>query len=354
MPFRVLLVALLLLALGATTAQAATPRGFFGVIVDGPALAPDGSLGFEGISIARSGTRTVRAAAYWSDLEPADGQLRLESFDALVLSAARQGIGVLPVVHRTPAWAAKRPGVAGSPPRRTSDYARFLTSLVARYGPSGSLWREHPEVRRIPIRKWQVWNEPDITKFWSEKTWAPGYVRLLKAGAAALRRADRGVVVVAAGLTNRSWVDLRKLYAAGARGSFDVAAIHPFSRRVSNVVKLVRLARKEMRKAGDGRKKLLLSEVSWSSGKGFSTLNYGWETSQAGQAERIRQILPALAAQRRTLRIDGLYWYTWLSRRIGGKDSFDYGGLRRIGGGGGPVDKPALRAWRDTVARLTR
>ncbi|MCW3011738.1 MAG: endo,4-beta-xylanase [Solirubrobacterales bacterium] len=350
----VLLLLLLGLAGAATPASAATPRSFFGVIADGPALAPDGGLGAEAAAIARSGTRTIRVAAYWDELEPEDGRLQLAAFDALVLSAARQGIGVLPVVHRTPGWAAKEPGVVGSPPRDPSTYARFLTGLVARYGPAGSLWRENQGVRRTAIRRWQVWNEPDITKFWSETDWAPGYARLLKAAATALRRVDGDVVVVAAGLTNRSWVDLRKLYATGARGSFDVAAIHPFSRRVSNVVKLARLARAEMRKAGDARKPLLLSEVSWSSGKGVSTFNYGWETTEAGQAERVRQALPALAKARVQLGLAGIYWYTWMSRRIGGRDSFDYGGLRRIGGGGSPIDKPALRAWRETVARLTR
>jgi hypothetical protein len=351
-----LLLALLVpvLVASAAPAQARAPRSFFGVIADGPALASDGGLGGQAAAIRASGTRSIRVAAYWSDLEPADGQPQLAPYDALVLSAARQHLAVLPVVHRTPTWAAKQPGVAGSPPADVSTYARFLTTLVARYGPNGSLWGDHPDVPKMAIRRWQVWNEPDITKFWSEKTWAPGYARLLKAGHDALKRADPGSTVVAAGLTNRSWLDLGRLYKAGARRSFDVAAIHPFSRRVSNVVKIATLARQAMRRAGDGRKPLLLSEMSWSSGQGHSTFNYGWETTEAGQAARVREILPALAARRQSLRLAGLYWYTWQSRAIGGKDSFDYGGLRRLSAGGASVDKPALGAWRATVARLTR
>jgi hypothetical protein len=54
------------------------------------------------------------------------------------------------------------------------------------------------------------------------------------------------------------------------------------------------------------------------------------------------------------LRIAGLYWYTWLSRPVGGADSFDYSGLRRVGDGGAVVDKPALTAFAQTVHRLTR
>lgn len=353
MSSRIALLVLVVLLGSVASAQAKTPRGFFGVIADGPALGADGGLGSEAAAIRASGTRSIRVTAYWDSLEPAAGRLELSAFDALVLSAARQGLTVLPVVHRAPSWAASRPGVVGSPPADPRTYGRFLTALVARYGPSGSLWAQHPEVPRLPVRRWQVWNEPDIGKYWAQANWAPGYTRLLRVAHDALKRADPGSVVVAAGLTNKSWLDLRKLYAAGARRSFDVAAIHPFSRRVSNVVKIATLARQSMRAAGDARKPLLLSETSWSSGKGRSTFNYGWETSEAGQAERIRQVLPALAAKRTSLRLDGVYWYTWMSKAIGGRDSFDYGGLRRLVSGA-PHDKPALRAWRETLARLTR
>jgi hypothetical protein len=51
------------------------------------------------------------------------------------------------------------------------------------------------------------------------------------------------------GLTNKSWKDLALRYDAGGRPYFDAAAIHPFSRRVANVVKIVELGRAEMRRA---------------------------------------------------------------------------------------------------------
>jgi hypothetical protein len=156
---------------------------------------------------------------------------------------------------------------------------------------------------------------------------------------------------VAAGLTNKSWEDLGRLYAAGGRGLFDAAAIHPFSARVSNVIKIVRLSREEMRRRGDARVPLLLTEVSWSSGKGRSSFNYGWETSEAGQAAKVRQALTALAAARTKLRIGAVYWYTWLSPDVGDDESFSYSGLRRLRGGRA-VSKPAYGAFKQTVKRL--
>jgi hypothetical protein len=258
-------------------------------------------------------------------------------------------------VLRTPAWAATDPSNPASPPRNPATYAAFLRALVQRYGPRGTFWGSHPTLPRRPVREWQIWNEPDITKYWAVSgAWAPGYVRLLRAARAALKAADPGARVVLAGLTNRSWVDLRWVYAAGGGRLFDVAAAHPFSRRVANVVKIVDLVRAEMRRHGDARKPLLLTEVSWSSGAGHSTFNYGWETTEQGQAAKVHAALAALAARRARDRIAGVYWYTWLSPAIGDADSFDYAGLRRLDGAGDPVSKPALAAFETTVRALER
>jgi hypothetical protein len=159
---------------------------------------------------------------------------------------------------------------------------------------------------------------------------------------------------VLAGLTNRSWIDLRAVYDAGGRGLFDLAAAHPFSARVANVVRIVGLVRREMRRAGDARTPLLVTEMSWSSGAGRSTLNYGWETTEAGQAARVRSALSRLAAVRTRYRLAGVYWYTWLSPAPGAADSFSYSGLRRLDGSGRPVSKPALGAFRAVARRLAR
>src|SRR3712207_9483961 len=94
----------------------------------------------------------------------------------------------------------------------------------------------------------------------------------------------------------------------------DVAAIHPFSRLPTGVMKIVRLARDTMRRAGDARKPLLLTEVSYSSGRGRSTFNYGWEATEAGQARRVREILTLIGRERTRSRLAGFHWYTGLAR----------------------------------------
>ena len=172
----------------------------------------------------------MRAAFYWRQIQPTGpADADFAASDAVVLAAARRGLGVLPVVHGTPDWAALNPGDPASPPRIPADYARLLTALVTRYGPNGSLWAEHPEVARQPIRAWQIWNEPNLTRYWNVAPWAPSYVKLLKAADKALKAADPGSKTVLAGLPNESWKAMEAIYDAGARGSFDVAALHPYT-----------------------------------------------------------------------------------------------------------------------------
>jgi hypothetical protein len=340
------------LLIAPASAGAAVPRSFFGVMADGALFAPTVDLGSELALMRGAGVGSTRVAVQWRALQPQPGVVDFAAFDAYVLATARAGIRVLPVVLGTPPWAARNPSDPASPPKDPRQYGAFLSALVQRYGPAGALWAAHPEVQRVPIRQWQVWNEPDLGKYWAAKDWAPGYVSLLRAARAAIKAADPSAKVVLAGLTNRSWIDLRRVYAAGGGRLFDLAAVHPFSRRVPNVLKIVTLARREMRRHGDARKPLVLSEVSWSSGHGHSTFNYGWETSEQGQAQRLKSALADLAARRHADRIVGIYWYTWMSPAIGGKDSFDYSGLRRLDAAGHPVTKPALAAFRAVARRL--
>ena len=348
---RLALACLFALALAAP-ATAAAPREFFGVMLDGPALGPGIDLGTETRLMASSGVGSVRVAFYWRQMQAAEGgPIDFTETDGIVGAAARNGLRVFPTIVRAPSWATGGDEHEGAVPRDPSTYAAFAAEVVKRYGRRGSFWSAGLVPFR-PIVSYQVWNEPDIGRYWRGDPWPSTYVRLLRAAAPAIKAVDPQAQVVAAGLTNKSWLDLRKLYRAGARRWMDAAAIHPFSMRPTNVMKIVRLARRVMRRARDGRKPLVLTEVSWSSGKGRSTFNYGWEMTERGQAQRIRQILPRFVRARRRMRIQAFYWYTWLSPPVGDDESFSYAGLRRVSNKGLPVSKPALRAFKATVAKL--
>jgi hypothetical protein len=362
-----LLAVLALLAAAAPVAagERRVPRGWLGVVADGPVGAADAG---EWDRMATSGAESVRVAVRWHELQPygsaaevppADAaRFRDEAgvptdyagLDAVVAAAARRGLAVLPVVQSTPGWAARRQGDTNSPPRDPATYGRFLAALAARYGPRGSFWEERPELPRMAVRDWQAWNEPNITRYWSEQPFARSYVRLLRAAHRALHAADAGATVVLAGLPNESWKALRSIYAAGGRGHFDAVALHPYTRKPSNVLRLVRYARRVMREHGDRRVPVWLTELSWPAAKGKVPHPAGFEVTDAGQARRLGRALALLAAARRRQRIERVFWYTWLSTESG-PSSFAWSGLRRLREGSA-VDAPALATFRRWARRL--
>ena len=351
------LLALLALAAAVLPATAAAersvPRGWLGVIADGP-LTSGGAMDGEWGLMASSGAESVRTAFYWPSAQR-DGSAPpdLAHLDAVVLQAARRGLPVLPIVTGTPGWAASRGHDETSPPRDNKLYTGFLRTLVARYGPQGSLWAEHPEVARRPIRDWQIWNEPNLTRYWTPprgQGFARSYVKLLKAADRALKSADRGSRTILAGLPNESWISLRWIYRRGGRGSFDAVALHPYTGKPRNVVRLTELARKEMRRYRDGRKPIWITELSWPAAKGKTRNTTGFETTDRGQARRLGEGVRLLAKARKRLLIQRVFWYTWLSRE-GSPNSFDYSGLRRLRGGK-IVSVPALAAFRKVARRL--
>jgi hypothetical protein len=346
---RVVLIAIVLTFLAPSAALAAhrkVPTGWLGVVADGPLTSPAFASADEWNRLAGSGAESVRSAFYWYSVQPGGpSDADFSVTDATVLDAASRGLSVLPVLQGTPTWAAQTPGDAGSPPANPATFAAYLKLLVARYGPHGSFWPEHPEIAARPIRAWQIWNEPNIPRYWNVADWAPPYVKLLKAAHAALRHADPGAKTVLAGLPNESWVALRRIYAAGGRRAFDIVALHPYTSKPINVIKLVKLSRAEMRRRGDRKLPVWITELSWPASEGKVQNGVrGFQTTDAGQASRLRKGLGLLVKDRRSLRIGRVYWYTWLSQEAATGSSFDYSGLRRIRDGA-VVDAPALRTF---------
>ncbi|MEA2480380.1 MAG: polysaccharide biosynthesis protein PslG [Thermoleophilaceae bacterium] len=347
---RVLALALLslLTAAAPASARASAPvsASFFGTDADGPLM--EGALpqlGSETGVMRRAGVGALRATVYWTTAQPyktfadvpPDQRASYEDVDGVptdfkvtdefAAQTARRGMSFLPVVYGAPRWAAKQPGAFGSPPSDDAAYGRFAAALVKRYGPGGTFWAAHPELPAHPVRDWQIWNEPNLRPFWDDDTWAPGYVKLLRTARRAIRAADPKARVVLAGLPNHSWTALEQLYKAGVHGLFDVAALHPFTGQVDGVLTLVKRARKVMARGHDARTPLMLTEVSWPSAAGKTSYTYGIETSERGQGRKIEAVLPMLARARRSLHIERVYWYTWLSYDRDSVQPFDYAGV---------------------------
>jgi hypothetical protein len=273
--------------------------------------------------------------------------------------AAANGLALLPVVQYAPPWARAYPRRETSPPRRESDYAAYLTALVRRYGPSGSFWTENPALPRRPLREWQIWNEPHLRTYWNASArsrWGSprGYVRLLRASHRAIKAADPRAKVVLAGLTQLAWDELAALYRRGIRRHFEVATLQTFPQTPSRALRAVRLFRRAMNRAGDRRKPIYVTEITWPASKGLTKgIRFQRQETPRGMARRLSQAYALLVRQARRLRLARVYWYTWASPYGRGGSIFRYAGLNRYADGVF-TEQPALAAYRRSARRYGR
>jgi polysaccharide biosynthesis protein PslG len=282
------------------------PPGFFGIVPQGPLLKSDFDR-MHGV------VGTLRIPILWSEVEPRPGEYRFSAVDETIVNAAVAGVRVLPFVYSTPSWLSADPArpPIGSPEARRA-WTGFLRKLVMRYGPRGDLWRGRGD--RLPIRRWQIWNEPNFVLFWRPRPSPRGYARLLRSSARAIRGEDPQASIVTAGVAPvesgmRPWSFLRKMYKApGVGEAFDFVGLHPYAPHVRWIAEQVQLVRQVMEESGDGGKPLLLTEIGVASG---GTYPNAFDKGVSGQASFLRRTFRLLMAKRRAWRIDGVDWFTW-------------------------------------------
>ena len=311
-------------------AQRPLSRDFVGVVA--PELLPAAPATQRSVLGAqhRAGVRLLRQTFDWAQVEVAPGKRTFVRYDRLVGAAARAGIDVLPVIFNVPAFARAAP-VAGAdvtptttfPPRSNARFAAFAATLARRYGPGGSFWRAHPHVPPHPVRSWQIWNEPNLPVYWGGRVDAGGYVALLRATSRAIKRVDPSADIVTAGIPDSSLgVSLpefiRRLYAAGGRGSFDTLAVHPYAVDVDGVLAGAQAARKVADDAGDDDVGLWITEAGWASGGPGSDFSVG----PRRQAQLISGLLRQAAAAASELKLRGVVYFAWRDLPVypGGKD----------------------------------
>jgi hypothetical protein len=359
------------IAAPAQAAKRKVPFGFFGTVLQPEIVnVPEATLDGQMTLMARSGVESVRAHISWSGVEQTRGVYDWTRTDSVVRTAASHHLQILANVLDAPSWARARriPRYpTGSPPKNGRLYAGFIRQLVLRYGPNGRFWAENPTVPVVPIRSWQIWNEQMAPWFWSKRPWGPSYTRVLKAAYNVIHRLDRRATVVAGSFVAiagySQWRGVSDLYRAGAKRYFDQIAVHPFTNVPSSVhqtidqmLEIVRRVRAEMRKRGDGRKPIILTELTWPAavGKVPKRRLLGLETTPRGQLARLKAAYHRLARVRRTMGITQAYWFSWASAYDANSHladvSYRFAGLtRQQGNAFSPM--PILRAYASMAAK---
>ncbi|HEY8000771.1 MAG TPA: hypothetical protein VID76_02470 [Solirubrobacterales bacterium] len=318
------LLTIVALAALASSATAAVPKSFFGVMPQGPLDAED----YTQMGDAKVGT--LRFELYWAGIDPSSdpGDYDWSSADAVVGNAARNGVSTLPFITSTPPWVMAFDGhdcelgkCPPYPPKGTKALAAwrtFLADAVKRYGPNGEFWSLNPTLPELPIRDWQIWNEQNSPSFYKPKPDVKSYAKLLDAAHKAITGEDPEAKIILGGMFGTplggrkpalsAWDFLAKLYRQkGSKRDFEGVAPHPYASKLSKVLAQIDLIRDAMVQAGDADAELWITEIGWASGGPPNPLNRGL----AGQADRLEEAFKYFLKKRRTLNIQNLTWYSW-------------------------------------------
>ena len=284
---------------------------------------------------ADTGIGLIRQTFDRANIETAPGEYDFSRHDAWLEALANKRMKVLALVFDT----------ERRPPRDFAAFGEFTAALVDRYGHEGSFWREHEDLPKLPIRGWQVWNEPNLPQYWGGEPDAAEYARLLDATFRAIKQVDPDAEVVSAGIPNSTHGVplvryLEDLLAAGAARSFDTLAIHPYATDVGGVWSAVTAARRTLRRHGS-QAPIWITEIGWATGGPQSPFTVGSQ----GQALRLAKLFEELPSKRDRLGIRGVVYFNWKDapQYAGGSDFWGlYSGLLTIDG----MEKPGFPAFK--------
>lgn len=356
-----------------------------------------------------AGIGGLRTMISWAAVERNRGTYDWSQTDGLIRETTIRGITPFVFLYGTPLWAAQIDGRSCDadecvvyPPRTAETreaFRSFAAAAAARYGPDGAFWKAaiprdeygetpadpcdtNPELcvpeppvtppppiptpptlpteppcgcdEPHPIVVWQIWNEQNSSKYFAPKVDVRRYAALLEAAAAGIRSVDPDAEIVLGGMwgpnsagevvmTTRAY--LSKLYALGAADDFDSIAIHPYANNADLSVAQLESAHRLAVKNGDAKAGLWVTEVGWAA-RGPKDNPY--VKGLNGQARVLARAFEEYKSHARTLRLRGVFWYSWRDKK-GGESICDWcgnAGLRTKQGAPKPAWDAFIRAAR--------
>jgi hypothetical protein len=312
------LVAVLVSACGSGGPRsAAVPPDFLGLVSNEVFAAAPAEQAQLLASERHAGVELLRQTFDWAAIEPQPGVYDFARYDAFMTATTRARMRVLAVLNGTPAYAAPSPApgqpvsaTTELPPANMAAFARFAAVLAARYGPGGAFWRAHPDLRPLPIRSWQVWNEPNFPVYWGGHPNAGDYAAMLRAVYGAIHGVDKHAEIVTAGIANSTiGIGLERYLheLLAAHAPFDTLAIHPYASSANGVIAAVTQVRRMLDGAGRYSTPIWVSEFGWASGGPPSSFTVG----PTLQARYVLDVIVTLAREAGTLHVRGVVYFDW-------------------------------------------
>jgi hypothetical protein len=309
---------LLVLAYAAVTAPADARRPLR-VGLNANTQAQGRGAGVEQDRARQAGVRWLREDFEWDVVQPRRGRWEWSRYDAVVAGAAERRMFVLPLLSGSASWAAPAWNVL---PRDRGEYADYVARVVRRYGPGGRFWRSRPRLAAYAPSHFEIWNEPYLELFSSDRVDPSRYARLVKAAAAAGRAANpRARFLIEADTyytagpgDYRNWIHDMYRAVPDLNRWFDGVAVHPYSsERAPDFYTPRRPTRWQFRRLEEERAAFVRHGAS---DKPFWITEIGWATctgnsdcvSESAQAANIARVFELARTKYRSF-LDAVFVY---------------------------------------------
>ncbi len=195
--------------------------------------------------------KLIRADLTWAGVEREKHIYNFSRYDELVDSMGKQGVRILFILD----YKNRLYGMEKS--IKTYDYRKAF----ANYAKAAA---EHYKNKRVI---WEVWNEPNIAKFWGDEPNPDDYMKLLHLTCKAIRKKDKNAVIIAPATVGCDLGFIENCAKLGLFELIDGVSVHPYREGgPESVLKCYTGLRKMMDKyvpSGRVKPKMVSSEWGW-------------------------------------------------------------------------------------------
>jgi len=312
-------------------------------------------------ALQKAGVQRLRMQIKWQTIDQAgNGDWKQEyawvnTYDRYFEKAAKRGIEILPFLFTRRSGNQQHYWI-GEP--AYPEWLQFVWTVVQRYGHAGTFWanlkKNNPSVPYLPVKIWEVWNEPNLDANSPAKS-ADGelYAQFLKGTSETIHAAQNaiepnphstsvlfgGIYQPDQGTDLPTYLQEAKNAGVGIAAHFDGLSIHPYgfgpkgnpatseSARRQSVLDNVFQARNALSNmcAACTGKSLWITEFGWGVGSGAKMVD------QDQQSNLLFSTYDWLIGASPTLNIQFAAWFSY-------KDTYccgtwdQYSGLRRLDG----------------------
>jgi len=335
----------------AAPAEAVAARAFYGVNVQAVFRGPRADWDRNLSAMRSGGLQLARIDARWQNVEPRPPQrgrhlYSWAHYDRIVQMLASHGLRWLPIVDYSTTWTAATPGFKYSSvaPSHLRDFVAYARAFAARYGRGGSFWHSHPELPRLPVTEYEIWNEENSTIFWHEQQDAPErYADLFVATRSVIAGVDPHARVIVGGLAlvnpphtmdEIGFLERMYLHRPELRGTVAGVALHPYQYTLADTY--MRLA----------KFRLALDRID-SPSVPIEVTEVGWPTTSIPESERAADLWTrAKLLPDSDCNSDRFLPYTWVTSERNPADPEEWFGIWNRDGSPKPSGAAYLAAVR--------